>query len=97
MKKDNRHWSAEEVIKQLDDSLKALQTDYVDLYQFHSGSDEAFKNDDLWTALDKQIKAGKVRHLGVSIGSNDNIIPTDLATEVNASVIQVVYKWFIIE
>ncbi|MFC0471529.1 aldo/keto reductase [Halalkalibacter kiskunsagensis] len=86
------HWSAEEVIKQLDDSLKALQTDYVDIYQFHSGNDEAFKNDDLWTALAKQIDAGKVRHLGISIGSNDNVFQTDLASEVNASVIQVVYN-----
>lgn len=87
-----RHWSAQEVIKQLDDSLKALQTEYIDLYQFHSGSDEEFKNDDLWTALDKQIEAGKVRHLGLSIGSNDNLLQTDLASEVNASVIQVVYN-----
>ncbi|GAE33090.1 aldo/keto reductase [Halalkalibacter akibai] len=86
------HWSAEEVVKQLDDSLKALQTEYIDLYQFHSGSDEAFRNDDLWTALDKQIQAGKVRHLGISIGSNDNLFQTELATEYNASVIQVVYN-----
>ncbi|GAE31082.1 aldo/keto reductase [Halalkalibacter hemicellulosilyticus] len=86
------HWSAEEVIQQLDESLKALKTDYIDLYQFHSGSDEAFRNDGLWTALDKQIQAGKVRHLGISIGANDNIYQTDMASEFNASVIQVVYN-----
>jgi myo-inositol catabolism protein IolS len=86
------HWSAEEVIKQLDDSLKALQTEYIDIYQFHSGSDESFKNERLWTALDKQIQSGKIRNLGISIGSNDNILQTDLASEVNASVIQVVYN-----
>ncbi|MBY0149226.1 aldo/keto reductase [Neobacillus niacini] len=86
------HWSPGEVVKQLDDSLRALQTDYIDIYQFHSGSDDVFKNDELWTALDKQIKAGKIRHLGISIGSNENIYQTDLATEVNASVIQVVYN-----
>jgi myo-inositol catabolism protein IolS len=51
------HWSAGEVVKQLDDSLKALQTDYVDIYQFHSGSDEVFQNEELWTVLDKQILA----------------------------------------
>lgn len=45
----------QEVLKQLDASLKALRTDYIDLYQFHSGRDEAFDNDDLWTLLDKQI------------------------------------------
>jgi myo-inositol catabolism protein IolS len=86
------HWSAGEVVKQLDDSLRALQTDYVDIYQFHSGSDDVFKNEELWTVLDKQMKAGKIRHLGISIGSNENIYQTDLASEVNASVIQVVYN-----
>ncbi|MEH7415724.1 aldo/keto reductase [Neobacillus drentensis] len=86
------HWSAGEVVKQLDDSLRALQTDYVDLYQFHSGGDDVFQNEELWTVLDKQIEAGKIRHLGISIGSNENIYQTDLATEVNAGVIQVVYN-----
>lgn len=90
--KRTNHWSVEEVLKQLDDSLKALRTDYIDIYQFHSGSDEVFKNDDLWTALDKQVQSGKIRHLGISIGSNDNIYQTDLATQVNADVIQVVYN-----
>ncbi|MCM3728927.1 aldo/keto reductase [Neobacillus cucumis] len=86
------HWSAGEVVKQLDDSLRALQTDYVDIYQFHSGGDDVFQNEELWTVLDKQMEAGKIRHLGISIGSNENIYQTDLATEVNASVIQVVYN-----
>jgi len=86
------HWSVKEVVRQLEDSLKALRTDYVDLYQFHSGSDEAFDQDELWTALDKQIQAGKIRHLGISIGSNDNLHQTDAATKVNAEVIQVVYN-----
>ncbi|WP_050183806.1 aldo/keto reductase [Domibacillus robiginosus] len=88
----SNHWSAEKVIKQLDLSLKSLQTDYVDVYQFHSGSDEVFDNDALWTALDKQVQSGKVRHLGISIGSNANIYQTSKASNVNAEVIQVVYN-----
>jgi myo-inositol catabolism protein IolS len=87
------HWSVGEVLQQLDDSLRALRTDYIDLYQFHSGSNEAFKNDELWTALDKQVQAGKIRHLGISISSNEQTHEqADLATEVNAEVIQVVYN-----
>ncbi|HET7657377.1 MAG TPA: aldo/keto reductase [Bacillales bacterium] len=91
MERDNL-WSAKDVLKQLDDSLLALKTDYVDLYQFHSGSDEAFDNDDLWTMLDKQVQAGKVRHLGISIGSNDNLHQTEKASQVHAETIQVVYN-----
>lgn len=86
------HWSSQDVLKQLDDSLKALRTDYIDLYQFHSGSDEVFDKDELWTVLDKQIQAGKIRHLGISIGSNENVYQTDAATKVGAEVIQAVYN-----
>lgn len=85
-------WSAEDVRKQLDASLSALGTDYIDLYQFHSGSDEAFDNDELWTMLDKQVQAGKIRYLGISIGSNDNLHQTSGASKVGASAVQVVYN-----
>ena len=86
------HWSAAEVTQQLEDSLTALQTDYVDLYQFHSGDDDVFDNDELWAALQKMVESGKVRHLGISIGANTNIHQTSKATEVGASVIQVIYN-----
>lgn len=87
-----QRWSADEVLQQLEDSLKALRTDYIDIYQFHSGSDEAFDQDNVWTLLDKQVQAGKIRHLGISIGSNDNLHQTECASQVHAEVIQVVYN-----
>src|SRR5690606_38406204 len=86
------HWTAAEVEKQLDASLKALQTDYIDLYQFHSGNDQAFDNDELWTMLHKQMDAGKIRHLGISISKKGNLHQTDAASSVKASVIQAVYN-----
>ncbi|OMF21962.1 aldo/keto reductase [Paenibacillus sp. FSL H8-0548] len=85
-------FGAEGVVAQLDASLKALQTDYIDLYQFHSGPDQAFDNDELWTVLDKQIAVGKIRFLGTSIGSNDNLHQTEASSKVNSRVIQVVYN-----
>ncbi len=85
-------WKPEEVRQSLEESLKALKTDWIDIYQFHSGSDERFNQDDLWQMLDDQVKAGKIRHLGISIGSNENIYQTSNATRVNASVIQVIYN-----
>ncbi|WP_407272759.1 aldo/keto reductase [Radiobacillus sp. PE A8.2] len=85
-------WSVDDVRQQLEESLRALKTDYIDLYQFHSGSDEDFDNDDLWTMLDKQLQAGKIRNLGISIGSNKNIHQTAQATKRNAKAIQVVYN-----
>lgn len=85
-------WSAASVRRQLEESLKALQTDYIDLYQFHSGDNSAFDNDELWTMLDKQVQEGKIKNLGISIGSNDNLHQTSKATELNAKAIQVVYN-----
>lgn len=88
----SRHFDAKDVLKQLDASLKALKTDYIDIYQAHSCTDEEFDNDDLWTMLDKQKQAGKIRHIGISLRKNDFVYQTKRASEVGASVIQVVYN-----
>lgn len=87
-----QHWSADEVRQQLEDSLRALRTDYVDLYQFHSGDNAAFDNDALWQMLQDQVRAGKIRHIGLSISPNDNIYQTARASQVGAEAIQVVYN-----
>lgn len=87
-----RHWNAADVLKQLDESLKSLNTEYIDLYQAHSCSDEEFNNDELWTMLDKQVQAGKIRHLGISLRNNDNLYQTSKATEINVGAIQIVYN-----
>ncbi|SDH39326.1 Predicted oxidoreductase [Alteribacillus persepolensis] len=87
-----RHYSAKEVQQQLEDSLRALRTDYIDLYQFHSGVKEEFDNDDLWTMLDKQVQAGKIRHVGLSIKKNNDTYQTKKASEIGAETIQVVYN-----
>ena len=82
-----------QVQEQLEESLRSLKTDYVDLYQFHSGTDQMFDMSGLWEMLQKQVKAGKVRHLGISISSKlENIYQVDKASEVGAEAIQVVYN-----
>ena len=85
-------WLPREVRQSIEDSLRALRTDYVDLVQFHSGPDEVFDTPGLWEMLREQVEAGKVRHLGVSIGSNDNIYQTEKATSLGVETIQVVYN-----
>jgi len=89
-------WSPYEVLQQLEDSLKALNTDYVDLYQFHSGSNDDFDNDALWKMLNDQVQLGKVRHLGISIAGEltlqNDTHQVKCAEEVGASVIQTVYN-----
>jgi len=86
------HYSATEVREQLEASLRALGTDYVDLYQFHSGSNEAFDQPDLWEMLQDQVRHGKVRHVGLSVSPNDNIYQVSKASEVGIRTVQVVYN-----
>ncbi|WP_159882791.1 aldo/keto reductase [Paenibacillus puerhi] len=88
----SQEWSPEQVLAQLEASLKALRTDYIDIYQFHSGTNEDFDQDALWTLLDKQVQAGKIRHLGTSIGSNANLHQVEASSRVGSEVIQVVYN-----
>jgi len=87
-------WSAEEVKKQLEQSLRNLDTDYIDLYQFHSGGDDAFNNEELWTMLSKQVEAGKIRQIGVSLTSNAEIRDAQAprVAAVGAEAVQVVYS-----
>jgi len=87
-------WSPDEVKGQLEDSLKALQTDYVDLYQFHSGPNAAFDNPALWEMLAREMERGRVRHLGISISGDaaQQEYQTRRAPEVGAEAIQVIYN-----
>ena len=85
-------WSPEDMDKQLHDSLRALGTDYIDLYQFHSGSNDAFDQDALWEALLRHVDAGKIHHLGISLSPNTNMHQVSRASMIGVSAIQVVYN-----
>ncbi len=92
---NEQHWDAEDVQLQLEESLAALKTEYIDLYQFHSGSNESFDNDELWTMLDKQKQAGKIRFTGVSLSRKSSewrIYQAQNARNAGVSVIQVMYN-----
>jgi aryl-alcohol dehydrogenase-like predicted oxidoreductase len=78
--------------RQLEGSLRALRVDAIDLYQFHSGPDTAFQNDALWKMLDEQKRAGKIRHLGVSIKGTGSELQVREARSVGAEVLQVIYN-----
>lgn len=92
---NEQRWSVKDVRTQLEESLKFLKTEYIDIYQFHSGTNDVFNNDELWTMLSKQVEAGKIRFLGISLSRQKKeyrIFQTEKALEVGASVIQVLYN-----
>jgi len=53
------------IVRAVEDSLRRLQTDYIDLYQTHSYDPET-PIDETLRALDDLVRAGKVRYLGCS-------------------------------
>ena len=57
--------SRKHILAQLDQSLKRLNLDYIDLYQIH-GFDPVTPMDETLSALNDAVRAGKVRYLGVS-------------------------------
>jgi aryl-alcohol dehydrogenase-like predicted oxidoreductase len=81
------------VREQLEGSLRALRTDYIDLYQYHSVRDEEFDNPALWAFLAEMKKAGKIRHVGNSISSNIDLrFQTDKSTQAGVEALQLVYN-----
>jgi len=60
----SKSWISEAI----DASLTRLGTDYVDLYQLHSGTDTAQYRDETFEALEALKAAGKIRHYGISVG-----------------------------
>jgi aryl-alcohol dehydrogenase-like predicted oxidoreductase len=57
--------SREYIHKAVDESLRRLRTDYVDVYQYHT-PDHVTPLEDTFAALDELVQAGKVRHVGHS-------------------------------
>jgi aryl-alcohol dehydrogenase-like predicted oxidoreductase len=58
-------YSREAILSAIDNSLRALQTDHVDLYQIH-GWNPAYPIEESMETLAGLQKAGKARYLGVS-------------------------------
>ncbi len=57
--------SALNIRRALDASLRRLQTDYVDLYQFHH-VDRATPWDEIWQAIEVAVQQGKIVYAGSS-------------------------------
>src|SRR6185295_7397419 len=57
--------SRKHILASADDSLRRLQTDYIDLYQIHRW-DYSTPIEETLDALDSLVRAGKVRYIGAS-------------------------------
>lgn len=71
--------SAANIEAAVEESLRRLQTDYIDLYQSHQDDAETPQEETL-RAFDRLVRAGKVRAVGAS-----NFSPTRLKTSLEVS------------
>ena len=82
------------VENQLKSSLRNLQRNYIDIYYFHSGSNDQFLQADLWDFLQSQKSAGAIKNLGLSLKhelvKNHDHSQIDKASDYDISVIQTV-------
>lgn len=60
-----KHNGKESILREMDESLRRLQTDYVDLYQVH-WPDPDTPIEETMEALNLILKSGKARYVGVS-------------------------------
>ncbi|MGI9553741.1 MAG: aldo/keto reductase [Thermodesulfobacteriota bacterium] len=60
-----RNSSIERILKEIDDSLKRLRTDYIDLYQIH-WPDPLVPIEETAELMSSLLKEGKIRSVGVS-------------------------------
>ena len=81
-----------DVIEQVESSLRALKTDFVDLLQYHSWGDDQFFDDSVLDTVKKLKQQGKIKHIGNSVGKNDNLKQIDASSARDIEVIQIIYN-----
>jgi aryl-alcohol dehydrogenase-like predicted oxidoreductase len=77
----HRYAGPESIIQECEDSLKRLQTDYIDLYQIH-WHDPTTPIDDTMEAISKLKKDGKILAAGVSNYTSDQMKEADRITDI---------------
>ena len=89
-----KSFAAEWIVECTEKSLKRLNTDYIDIQQFHCWADPWLESGDWLQAVEKLKKEGKIRYFGVSTNDWDpyntvSLIESDLIDSV-----QVIYNLF---
>jgi aryl-alcohol dehydrogenase-like predicted oxidoreductase len=68
VRRNGELWSPERVVKSLDDSLRVMGTDYVDVFNLHAVEADSYDHalDALAPALVKEKEKGKIGHIGLT-------------------------------
>lgn len=90
----NPNFHAQRAYESVEDSLKRLGTDHIDVLFFHSPFSEDDIHDDVWEALNDLKQQGKIRLVGHSISKFEDTqhMAREWASERKIDVVQVVYS-----
>jgi aryl-alcohol dehydrogenase-like predicted oxidoreductase len=82
------------LIEECEKSLRRLQRDYVDIYQFHTWSTKFNVQDEWFEALEQLKKEGKIRASGVSVPDTTPHYAIGALVEGKIDTIQLIYNIF---
>lgn len=89
-------WRPEDVHRQIDESLRALHSDYIDILQYHSPSNEEFLTEGVQEILELAVRTGKVRYIGISLKQSltrqSDCLQVRKAPEINVRIMQILYN-----
>lgn len=84
----HREFSAKTILSEVDNSLRRLRRDAIDMYMLHSPSVSQLETHDWATAIDRLKSQGKVRYFGISTDDHRSGI---WAIEHGADLLQIEY------
>jgi aryl-alcohol dehydrogenase-like predicted oxidoreductase len=61
-------WTPDFIRYACEQSLRRLQTDYIDLYQLHNPRIDTIEKDEIFELMEELVTEGKIRHYGVALG-----------------------------
>jgi aryl-alcohol dehydrogenase-like predicted oxidoreductase len=87
-------WTPNFVRYACEQSLRRLDTDYIDFYQLHNPKMDALESDELFDTLEQLVHEGKIRHYGAAIGPDIGWFEEGAAAmrERHLSAIQIIYS-----
>lgn len=90
----NKAYPTSYIIRECEKSLKRLQRDHIDIYQFHTWSTKFNIQDEWFTALEKLKQEGKIRASGISVPDTTPHYALGTLVEGRIDTIQLIYNLF---
>jgi aryl-alcohol dehydrogenase-like predicted oxidoreductase len=84
-------YTPEAVDKYVEESLKRMEVESLDMILLHCPPTPVYKKDDVFAKLDELKKAGKIKHYGVSVEKVDEAIE---AMNYDISAIEIIFNMF---